>query len=35
MDSLLKSKKKMGEECQQALFLFAEAKYAAGDFQYS
>jgi vacuolar-type H+-ATPase subunit D/Vma8 len=33
MDALLKSKKKMGEECQQALFLFAEAKYAAGDFQ--
>lgn len=35
MDLLLKSKKKMGEECQQALYLFSEAKYAAGDFQYT
>ena len=33
MVALLEAKKNMGEECGQALFLFAEAKYAAGDFE--
>ena len=30
MKELLDSKKKMGEECKEAFFLIAEAKYAAG-----
>lgn len=30
MKDLLDSKKKMGEECKEAFFLMAEAKYAAG-----
>lgn len=34
MKDLLDSKKKMGEECKEAFFLMAEAKYAAGEFQY-
>ena len=34
MKALVESKKDMGKECQDAFFLMAEAKYAAGDFQY-
>lgn len=34
MKSLLESKQNMGKECKDAFFLIAEAKYAAGDFQY-
>lgn len=34
MKDLLDSKKKMGEECKEAFFLMAEAKYAAGEFTY-
>ena len=34
MKALLESKKKMGDECKEAFFLMAEAKYAAGEFQY-
>lgn len=35
MKELLDSKTKMGKECKEAYFLIAEAKYAAGDFQYA
>lgn len=34
MKSLLESKKSMGDQCKEAFFLMAEAKYAAGEFQY-
>jgi V-type H+-transporting ATPase subunit D len=34
MKELLESKTKMGKECKEAYFLIAEAKYAAGEFQY-
>ena len=30
MKALLESKKQMGEECKEAFFLIAEAKYGAG-----
>lgn len=35
MKALLESKQNMGKECKQAFFLIAEAKYAAGEFQYA
>ena len=34
MKELLESKKQMGEECKEAFFQVAEAKYGAGEFQY-
>jgi hypothetical protein len=34
MKALLESKKSMGDQCKEAFFLMAEAKYAAGEFQY-
>ena len=33
MLDLLANKKKMGEEFQESLLLYAQAQYAAGDFQ--
>jgi len=32
MIALLDTKRKMGEEAQEALLLFAKAQWAAGDF---
>ena len=34
MVGLLETKKKMGDEVQEALLLFAQAQWAAGEFGY-